>query len=545
MNLFKNIRVVTVLVLLLIFTYFLVSPYFLKKAGVVIASVDKESKCGSIKEGDVITNILGSYIKNSEDFKAIEKTIKANEYATMIVNDGPGGCTAIRDGYFDLTVTDIQSKEIKFGIDMQGGVTSILKPEKELNKTGIESIVQILEKRISIYGLPETTVIVSDGTVKINSLSFEKISWLVANGKFEAKVMEEIKLENNIGKIPVGDNSYSVELANDSLKLNNSFYRTNDEFELENITFNVKNITNTSVIVEAMFFENKDIVRVLSGASVSYNTNAQAYEFNVPIEISDEASNRFTKVIKRIPTTFVGQQQIILNGFLAYYLDGDFINRLSIPIELTRQKIKQLSIVGFSTNIADVSNKKSKILSSIESGILPTSLEVVGTEKYEPKLKVFSIEMFGFAVGLFAISVISVFYWLYKNLKFGIIVVALALLGLFLVLGTIAATQQMTEATWVINLTTIAGFVAVLVVSSIQMITSSEQVLKKRKLSISYKYKKLISFSMVLNAIVLIVGFLFLFSVWRFFGLTLLTGLVFDALLIKSIYNDFIKRKVF
>jgi hypothetical protein len=545
MSLFKNFRVVLLLSLLIIFTCFLVSPYLFKKSGVVVTSVDKDSRCGSIKEGDVITNVLGSYIKNSEDFKAIEKTVKANEYATMIVNDGPGGCTAINDGYFGLVATDIPSKEIKFGIDIQGGVTSVLKPGKELNKTEIESVVQTLNKRISIYGLPEATATASDSLIKINSLSIEKISWLTANGKFEAKIMEEIKLEGNTGKIPVGDNTYSVELANDSLKVNGSFYRANDKFELENVEFNVKNITNSSAILEATVFENRDIVKVLSGAFVSYNTNAQAYEFSIPVEISDEASNRFTKVIKRIPTTFVGQQQIILNGFLVYYLDGDFISRLSIPIELTRQKIKQISVVGFSTSMTDASDKKSKILGSIVSGILPTSLEIIRTEKYEPKLKVFSVEVFGSAVGLVVIFIVSVFYWRYRNLKFGIIVVALALLELVLVLGTIAITQQLIEANWTINLTTIVGFVVVLIISSIQMIMSSEQTLKKRNLLISYRYKKLVSASMVLNLAVLMLGSLFLFSAWRFFGLTLLTGLVFDALLIKPIYKDFIKKKVF
>lgn len=544
MNLLKNIRVVVILLLLLVFTYFLISPYILKKSGVVVTDINKDSECGSIREGDVITNVLGSYIKNSEDFRAIEKTIKANEYATMVVNSGPGGCTAIRDSYFGLIVADIPSKELKFGIDIYGGVTTVLKPEKESNKTEIENIIQILNKRISVYSLPETTATGSDSFIKINSLSTEKINWLTAIGKFETKILEEVKLQNNVGKIPVGDNSYSVELVNYTLKINNLFYRINDEFELENIKFNIKNMTNSSVAVEAKVFENKDIERVLSGGSTSYNTNARAYEFTVPIQISVEASDRFTKIVKKIPTT-IAEQQILLNGFLIYYLDGNSVSRLNIPIELTRQTIKQISIIGFSTNMADASNTRLKILSAIESGVLPTNLEIVRTEKYEPTLKVFSTEVFGSALGLLVLSVLSIFYWRYKNLKFGFLVIVLTLLELFLVLGTIAAVQQLIEAIWVINLTTIIGFIVVLIVCNIEMIILSEKILKKKNLSISYKYKKLVGLSMILNLVILTIGFLFLFTAWKFFGLTILTGLVFDILFVKPIYNSYIKKKIF
>lgn len=543
MNLLKNIRVVAVLLLLLVFAYFLVSPYILKKSGVVVTSVDKDSKCGGIKEGDIITNVLGSYVQNSEDFKTMEKRIKANEYATMVVNNGPGGCTAVQDGHFGLSVADIPSNELKFGVEIQGGITTTLKTEKKLSETEVQNTVQILNKRINIYSLPEAKAVTSNAIIKINSLSTDKISWLIATGKFEAKVLEEVRLQDNVGKIPIGDNSYTAELINDSLKVNNSVYRMNEEFELENIKFSLKNITNTSLLVEAAVFENKDIVKTLSSGSASYNSNARAYEFSIPIEISSEASARFTKILKKIPTSFVGKQ-IILNAFLVYYLDGNAVSQLNIPIDFIRQPIKQMSVIGFSNSAVDASNIRLKILSAVESGVLPTGLEISGMEKYEPTLRIFSVEIFGSALGLVIIFVISVFYLRYKNLKFGLSVIALALLELVLVLETIAVAQQIAGASWVVNLTTIIGLIAVFVISNLQMIILSEQILKKKNLAISYKYKKLVSYPMFLNLATLTVGFLALFTAWRLLGLTVLTGVIFDILLIKPIYNDFIKKNV-
>jgi hypothetical protein len=544
MNLLKNIRVVAVLLLALVFTYLLVSPYIFKKSGVVVSAVDKGNKCGSIGEGDVITNVLGSYVENSEDFRAVETGIKENEYVTMVINNGPGGCTAVRDGYLGLTVDDVPSNELRFGIDIGGGFTAVLEPEKELGKNEVGGVVQILRKRADVYNLPETTITASDTSIRINSLSTEKISWLIAAGKFETKILEEVKLQDSVGKIPVGDNSYSIELVNNSLRINGSLYGMGEEFELEDVKFSIKNMTGSNVAVEATVFENKDVVRVLQGGSVSYNANARTYEFTVPIEISTEASGRFAKVVKKIPTTVTGEN-IILNGFLVYYLEGHQISRLNIPAEFARQVVKQISIVGFSTSMTEASNTRLKTLGAVESGVLPVGLKVVGMEKYEPRLKIFSMELFGSMLGLVVVSVISVFYWRYKNPSFGLFAVALVLLELALVLGTVAAAQQLAGAVWVINLTTIAGFTAVLIVSSIQMIVLSEQVLKKKDLSISHKYKKIIDVSAAANWAVFGVGFLILFSTWRFFGLTLLMGFVFDVLFMRPVYRDFIRRKVF
>lgn len=479
MDLLKNVRVIVVLLLILVFAYFLISPYFLKKSGVIVVSVDKDSKCGVIKEGDVITNVLGSYIRNSEEFKTIEKNAKSNEYTNMVVNDGPGGCVAIRDGYFGLAVADVPSDKVKFGIDIEGGITTTLKTKESLNKTRMESVAKILKNRIGIYVLPETTALVSGNFLKINSLSTEKISQLISKGKFEAKVLEEVKLQDNVGKIPVGVGSYPIELVNNTLKINNTSYKEGDAFQLEDIKFDVKNITNTSVVVEALVFENKDILGVLTGVSTSYNSNAQAYEVVVPVQLSTDATNRFSKVIKKIPTTLVGTQ-IVLNAFLAYYLDGSLISQLNIPMDLVRQPVTQLSIVSFSSSMPSVSNTKLKILSAVEAGALPTDLEIVQTERYEPALKTFSTEVFAFGLGLFVVFVVLVFHLRYKKLKFGLLTVTLAFTEILLVLGTIAVLQQVFGTNWVINLTTIVGFLAVSFASSALMIVSTEQALKKK-----------------------------------------------------------------
>ena len=542
MNMLKNIRFIVVILFLVAFAYFIFSPYVLVKSGVVVISVSNDSKCASIKEGDVITNVLGNYVKNNQDFLSVEKNVKANEYVTMLINNGPGGCLAARDGYLGITASDIPSNEIKFGIDIQGGVTTVLKPEGNLSSSQLESIVQLLDKRINAYGLQETDAYASNSFIKINSLSSEKIGWLIETGKFEAKILEEVKLQENIGKIPVGDNSYSVEKLDDRLKINNSFYKIGDGFELENIKFNVNNMTNDSVAIEGTVFENKDIVRVLSGSSTSYNSNTRAYEFSVHVEITNDASNRFTKIVKRMPTTVSGNQ-VILNGFLVYYLDGRAVSHLSIPIETIRQSIKQISVIGFSTSMSDASITKSKVFGALVSGDLTTNLQITGTEKYEPKLKIFSMEVFGSAIGLVAIAVLSISVLRYKDVKCGGLIIILGLIELFLIIGIISLLQQISGANWIINLTTIFGLIGAFVASSLRMVSGSEKILKRNEMAIHYKHNKLIGGNMTLNLAIIIIVFVFLFTYLRFVGLTLLTGFVFDVLLIKPIYLGFIKNR--
>jgi len=532
MAIVMKIRTIILLVFVIVAVYFLVSPMVFKRTGVIVTSVDNESKC-NVKKGDIITEVSNVIVKNRDDFIQAISSAKAGEYITMRVNGGPGGCVAIRDGYVGINVTDIPSRQLKFGIDIQGGTTLTLKPGRELTEDEMRKTVEILEKRIQVFNLPDTSLS-SDGVVNISTIWPEKISLLTGVGKFEAAILEEIKLQNSSGKITIGDTSYQIKLIDSNLTINDSTYKINDDFLIDNTEVKIKNITNDSVIFEVKIFENKDIVKVFSKGSVSYNPNARVYEFMIPVEISDSASDRFTKVVKNMPKTVLGNR-IIVNGFLVYYLDDELISRLNIPFELAYQKVKQINIIGFSESSSDASSTKLKVLSAIESEILPASLEIVGTKEYKPRLREFSIGLFA---GVYVVTLAFVFYvhWKYRMVKSIAFIVLLASTEIFIIIGIIAAVQQLIESSWIVDFKTISGLSTVVIISCIQMTLTTKSTIKRMKLTI-----RKISVQTAINLAVLLVGFVILFTPWKLFGLTLLTGFIINFLLTKPLYEKLIK----
>ena len=71
MNLIKNVRLIILAALLLASAFFLIKPLLSKSFGVVVVSVENDSKC-FLNEGSVITQVGGNNVADSTDFKNAE-----------------------------------------------------------------------------------------------------------------------------------------------------------------------------------------------------------------------------------------------------------------------------------------------------------------------------------------------------------------------------------------------------------------------------------------------------------------------------------------
>jgi len=538
MQLIKNVRFIVLILLLLLSVYFLFSPLIFKKSGVVVTFASKDNKCGQIKEGDVITQAGGFLIGNSEDFENALQGVKSGEYLTMVINNGPGGCTAIDDGDVGISVANIPSNQLKFGIDIQGGTTTLLKPGS-LSLADTERIEEIIDKRIVVFGLPETRVSSSNNFVKVTSLTTEKIGSLIMPGKFEAKIEEERILENNVSTIMLTE-EYTIKVVDEKLYVNDSYYQINQSFVLEDVKFDLMDITNTSVIIEANVFDNEDMRDVLGAFGyVTYNSDFKNYQFNIQVGISDKVSNRFMKITKGLKTSFSGTQAI-LEGSLVYYLDGNLINELNIPFEMVGQKIENIVVIGSGMSRSDVDNQRLRIIAALKSGVL-SNIEIVGTEKFEPKLKYTITELPIIIMMGLTIFIISLTYLRYKKIKFGLYALLLMGAEVFCVLGAAALTQSVSPSGWIIDVPSIVGLIVLAVMSFVQMFLMIEQKIKGRDISIYFKYKKFLSSSSLLRILVFIISFLILFSVWRGFGFSIIVGLIIGMFITKPIYNSFLE----
>lgn len=522
-----DFRTLLLLLLVAISLYLIISPYLMKRQGVIVSSVDNPD-C-TLKAGDIINSILGQQINSIEDFNRAVKNVKKGERVTMVVNNGPGGCTALGDGYLGVNITNVPSEQLKFGIELQGGVVTLLKPEKD-----VSTVVEILRKRVAAYMIPDAQVLVNGNTIKVVSLSSDVIPALLERGKFEATILEGIELTNNIGDIPIGDNVYTVEVVDGSLKVNGSFYTINSTFQLEDVVFTVKNITNSSVVVEAKFFSNADVLRTFGSGTLSYNSDSKMYEFTIPIEISEEASRKFNKILKNAPTYFDGRQTVV-DGFLVYYIDEKPISSLIIPAELIKQEMRQLSVVGFSTSLSDASITKQKVFASLESGEMPTSIKVAGFEAYKPTMQNLCLMIAGLSFICFLVVSLTVFYFRYKKMEVGPLVIVLTLTCVFITLGFVALVQKFLPI-WVVNFQTFLGFVVLMFVSLCYSVITAEARIRKNAPKIIL-LRRSISLASLTDFLTVVVALVLLFTFLKFFATTLLVGFLIYRILVVPLYE--------
>ena len=540
MNLLKNIRLIILVALVLVSVLFLVTPLLTKASGVVVVSVENDSKC-FITEGSVINQVSGDLVANSDDFKNAEKNTKENVYVPMVVNNGPGGCVAARDGYLGINVADVSTKHLIFGIDIQGGIVNIFKPVTPLSSEQLNKVVETIIKRIQILNLAEMNAYASDDLINIVSLSSEKIGMLVMPGEFEAKILRDVNLVNDTGELGIGNDTYPFKIVNDtSITINSDNYGLYQKFYLENIEFRLINITNNTASIEATILNNEDVKNLLTSYSyVKYDQNYNSYEFNIPLEISAEASDRFVKITKKLPTTYV-MGRPTLEGFLVYYIDGEVINKLSIPFDMMGKKLDNIAVVGFKKTMQEASNEKLRVEVAV-SGKLPAELRMVGTKKFEPILR----EKFLWSTALiFAIIVLSVSllgYLRYKKIKLGAYIVLLVLAEVVCTLGVASAVQMYYSYGWVLDTKSIIGFFVLMVTSSVQMILLTEKAMKKKDYAIYFKFKKILGATTLLNIAVFTLAFSMLFA-WKGFGLALIIGFTIGALITKPIYDDVLKK---
>jgi len=381
--------------------------------------------------------------------------------------------------------------------------------------------------------MPEIIIGSSDNILKITTLTAERTSLLVTPGVFEAKISQKIEIENNLCSIKIGDDSHSCELVDKKLKINGSLYDVNQSVVLDGIEFKLMNITNVSATLEALFFTNEDIVEVMSAYGyLQYNSNFRAYEYTVPVEVSDDASERFQKITKGMKFTSAGEQ-IMLGGFLVYYLDDEFVNRLNIPFEMAGKKLQQnnIYISGIQTNKNQAETEKLKIQAALESGKLP-KLKMIGFEDFVATSRELVINLSLAFIGIIAIGVLSFTQFKYKKIVLGYFIIAFVLIQAICVVGTAIVTQKLLSPGWILDLYSVLGLFGVTLVSILNMLVLSEYDRGRR-----FRFKII-----YLNLVIFLISFLLLFTGFRGFGLSTIVGLLLTILLFVPIYSQFSKK---
>lgn len=508
--------------------WYILSPRLFKANGVRVNSIEETAKCDDLNVGDVITRMDGNYIKNKQDFDTIEKSVAADKRVSMVVNGWPGSCIALDAGELGIGVGEVDSKGFRFGIDLVGGEKISLSGETELSYVDISYISDVLEKRLKVIGSKSSRIHVDDKIISIYVPTGSEIGHILTNGKFEAVIEEELKLTNGTGRIRVGAESYDVFWNGSGVIVEGTEYEIDEFFDIGGIEFKTINATNDSIIVNALVFDNADVGMPVDFVGyANYDTQSRQYQFNIPIELSESAGEKFSEITEGLMPLY-GIGGGVLNGMLAYYLDGEEITRLSIPSDMAATPIETISIVGGESTMKEAVDKKMLIEIALE-GKIENQLVVENIERFSGTMGwmiwVGEAVLISCLVVTFVIGAIR-----YKNLKVGAIGALVLGLEIIYIFGIAAISQTLLAPGWVIDAISLVGICAFSIISVVQMVLLSERFLKRR---IVKRYTHFL-------ILVIFVGFLILFTPLNRMGLALVIGSLFGALLTKPVYIDFL-----
>lgn len=572
------------MLIVMLSAWYLFSPVFFKENGVFVVSLDEYSMCGDIKVGDRIVQVGSHYINSVEDFGGVLESYETGERVTMVVNWGPGGCTAIGDGDIGMDVEDVPTKRVKFGLDVYGGKRVRISVDDATTTESINEIKSILEERAKILGVSQINIDVDEGGLFIETLDVSELSPLLVRGYLEGRIEQQIKVVDGVGQIKLGpeyydlhlpfvetpvssvnppnvtDGNYSIEetidlnvsLSNDTsasnladvvsetktiitdhLIFDGNEYVPGESFKISDIEFKVLNITNSSIVLSGFVFNNSDIaLSEFAGSYVRYESGAFQYQFFVPVDVSDDASQRFSKIVGGM-SSFPISGTSILEGALGIYIDGNEVNKLTMPASMADREIKSLNIIGTGPDVGETTIKKMEVEVALV-GNIDYDISIDEITDYRPgggwmlDSTIVGILVFSLILFLTPPVVYKHENWFEMSAWSSLLIIVVA----FVVFGVAAASQSIFKPGWILDGGSILGILVVGAWVFIWSISAPERILKRRKIRLLEH----------LDLVFIFFGFVLLFTNYTGVGISLIVGCVLKLLFSDPIYKNILNK---
>jgi len=212
-NFLTNWKIIILLVAL-IFSYVAIQPQFFGNEGATIRSVIPNSSAangGILNPSPKLTplakekiiSIDQQVITSENDYYDVLKTLQDNMSVKVETNKGIYTLLSSADifGKVDLgmKVYTAPTSNIRKGLDLEGGIRVLLKPEEAVEEDIIELTIDNLKERLNVYGLSDVVVRAASDlsgedfiVIEIAGVTEEEVKELLAKqGKFEAAIGNE------------------------------------------------------------------------------------------------------------------------------------------------------------------------------------------------------------------------------------------------------------------------------------------------------------------------------------------------------------------
>ena len=431
--------------------------------------------------------------------------------------------------------------DIRKGLDLEGGVRALLEPEDPLL---IQKTITTLNIRVNTLGLTETRIM-SVGSkyiqVEMAGLGEKEIrDILEQQGKFDAKIKRHVETTDGSGVLDFGGN-YDVTLNNKTITINGEILDINDSLVLEGVTFEYTNITGNTVELTALAYVGEDVVKVFNDAQHTRVEPTEAgFRFSFQIMVSAEAASRFAKITEKIPVDF-GTTGGYLTENIDLYLDDVEVDSLRIGSGLKGSVESTITISGPGDTQEEAIEKMRNLQAILESGALPTKLEIVKIDMISPTLGESFMKTAIFAI-IFAIVVVSfVIFVRYRDFRIVIPILLTSLSEVLIILGVASLIH------WTIDLAAIAGIIAAVGTGVDDQIIITDESSRKEKRMTSLKAKLKNAFFIIFTAafttIAAMTPLLFIGAgALRGFALTTIIGVIIGVLITRPAFGRIIRE---
>lgn len=535
MKTLNKIQLIIILALISLGLYVFASPYFVRRPGVIVVSISNP-ECQNIHTGDVITEAGGNQIKGTQDFSSLR--FQANQFVSLVVNSGPGGCVALSDGSLGIDAKESTAAGIIFGADLVGGVKYTVNTVG-ISTNQIQNISNALTVRTSYLNLPDTKIQNEGGSLKIIAGKSANVNQLLFRGYFEGNIQEGFVLQNNTANLLIGTENYTIERQGDSFLINNKSYVVNSSFYLKDVKATIVNTTNTSIIFSLTAFNNSDILGEVPGYSqVSFDSSAGTYSFNTLIRLSSDAGKRFKEITQNIKTIVIGSQ-INLDAALTFDLDGNELSRLGMPASIKGQDLSTIYVIVSDPTQQSLLNKKNLVEAAINSGSLPHALSVSNSEELIATQK--NNILPSLVVIVFAVAVVPlVLGGKFKKFKHNSISILIGSSEIFSIISLFAAFQIFYRLNSAFDFPALVGLVLLSLNWVVNVISVNLTTHAQRELSIKIKYKKLISLSGLVKIFLVAAAVAFAVYGYGAASIIVFVGMFLDLLLFRPFYKNFV-----
>jgi len=479
-----------------------ITPYFLQK-GVLITSVEKNSSAfeQGLRQGQIITAIDGTNIKNTDDFsKIMQGKFTSNEKIKTTITTKEAEYILYSDT-IGITVTDIPKTNLKVGLDLNGGARALVRAkDHKLSSDEVNDLVDIISNRFNVYGISDITI----------------------------RPVVDL----------AGNNYMLVEIAGTTPKDLEELISQQGKFEAK--------IGNETVFVGGQ----KDITSVARSGqdsgiySCDQNSPDEWFcEFRFVVYLSQAAAERHAELTNNLTVNSTSQGNY-LSKKLDLYLDDNLVDSLLISEGLKGRVTTQIQVSGSGSGptkadaVTDAQKQMNNLQTVLITGSLPFKLEIVKLDTISPLLGQ-NFTKYIFLAGFVALIAVAIIIFIrYKGLKSSLLPLIICTSEIVILLGIAALIK------WDLDLPSIAGILTAIGTGVDDQIVILDEAKHKEVLSMKQRIKR---------AFVIILGAYFtavvsLLPLWwagagllKGFVFTTLIGITIGVLITRPAFADLVK----